>query len=206
MSILFVRAHNWCAHHLYVKRAHKPLWTVIARYDNTGIISHLSNHENIGMPLWYVKGTRICDPVQDHKMDVCAVCSCREALNCANRGIQLRNYVMTQSNIWKEQVPVVRDMRLEGNMFLPTYGVSTNSIYVINATLNDAMCEARSTYPPNVHVVTDACTSSRAEAHDAETPTEGVFAALIVAYICLVAIVATGIVLYRSVFHNYGLL
>ena len=55
--------------------------------------------------------------------------------------------------------------------FLPTYGVSTNSIYVINATLNNAMCEARSVYPPNVHVVTDACTSSRAEAHDAETPT-----------------------------------
>ena len=148
-------------------------------------------------------------------MDVCAVCSCREALNCAHRGIQLRNYVMTQSDIWKEQVQAVRDMHLEGNLFdvadlqafLPTYGVSTNSIYVINATLNDAMCEAASIYPPNVHVVTDACTSSREEAHDAETSThEGVFAALIVVYICLVAIVATGIVLYRSVFHNYGLL
>ena len=148
-------------------------------------------------------------------MDVCAVCSCHEALNCSNRGIQLRNYVLTQSDIWKEQATVVRDMRLEGNTFdledlqafLPTYGVSTNSIYAINATLNDAMCEARSAYPPNVHVVTDACTYSRAEAHDAETSThEGVFTALIVAYICLVAIVATGIVLYRSVFHNYGLL
>ena len=146
-------------------------------------------------------------------MDVCAVCSCREALNCSNRGIQLRNYVLTQRDIWNEQVPVVRDMRLEGNTFdledlqefLPTYRV--NSFYMINATLNDAMCEARSTYPPNVHVVMDACTSSRAEAHDAETSThEGVVTTLIMAYIGLVAIVATGIVLYRSVFHNNGLL
>ena len=46
---------------------------------------------------------------------------------------------------------------------------------------------------------TTAPASNRAEAHDTSDH-EGVVTALIMAYICLVAAIATGIVLYWSVF------
>ena len=53
------------------------------------------------------------------------------------------------------------------------------------------MCESHSTYPSNVHVATDASISTIAEAHDAKASAhEGIITALIMAYICLVAVVA----------------